>query len=870
VTLPAGTRLGPYEIVAPLGAGGMGEVYRARDSRLGRDVAIKVLPAELSGDAGRLKRFEKEARAASALNHPSIVSIYDVGIEGSVSYIVMELVVGRTLRELLLSGALAPRKLLPFAVQVADGLAAAHGAGIVHRDLKPENVMVTKDGIAKILDFGLAKLVTSIGSGEESLPTVSRTEPGGLLGTVSYMSPEQASGQIADFRSDQFSFGSILYEMLTGRKAFHRETAVDTLAAILHEEPDALAKLAPAAPLPLHWVVERCLAKDPADRFASTRDLAVDLKKIRDHVSTPASAALPIAAAATGRRLRGWVIAAAAVAAAGLVGAAFLLGRRTDPARGLLGPIQSYRVTFRRGSVTNARFAADGQTIVYSASWEGKPQEVYVTSIHATESRSIGIPRAQLLAVSRGGELAVLLKEGSSVYSSLGYGTLARTSLTGGAPREMMERSTWVADWGPGGELAVRRDVAAKTLIEYPLGHPIYETAKGRITSLRVSPDGQRIAFWDPTGHGWNLAVVDRAGRKTVLLPMEDQYSSWGYLAWHPSGREIWFDAIEGDKSPGIFAVSLSGDRRVLMRPAVRVILTDVSRDGRVLVDASWMRGEFLFGRLGEDREIDLSWLGDVTAGDISRDGKWVLYSETGEGSGPEGGVYLRATDGSPAVRLADGLAQGLSPDGKWALTLIRSSPPRLLRVPTRAGTPEAVPVGDLTVRGAAWVPDGKRVFLRAAAPGRGVEGYLMDLPDGKPQRFGPESPEWIAFSPDSHSALIGRADGKQLIYSVAGGEPRPVPGLRPDEEGDPFCPVGPFTGDGAGVFLIHYRDLPVRVDRIDLATGQRTLWKELAPADRAGVTRILDLTIGADDRSYAYSLAREIASAVYVVEGLK
>src|SRR5262249_54482297 len=244
MTLSAGTSLGVYEIVAPLGAGGMGEVWRARDSRLGREVAIKILPADVASDPGRLKRFEKEARSASALNHPNIVTIYDIGATDSVSWIAMERVDGKTLRELLFGGALPIKKLLPIAAQIADGLAKAHEAGIVHRDLKPENVMVTKDGLVKILDFGLAKLSTP-GSGSDEgsqLPTETGTSPGVILGTVGYMSPEQAGAQPVDFRSDQFSFGSILYELATGKRAFQKGTAVDTLSAILHEEPKSLAQ----------------------------------------------------------------------------------------------------------------------------------------------------------------------------------------------------------------------------------------------------------------------------------------------------------------------------------------------------------------------------------------------------------------------------------------------------------------------------------------------------------------------------------------------------------------------------------------------------------------------------------------------------
>src|SRR6266498_1207970 len=286
MSLSPGSRLGPYEIVAALGAGGMGEVYRARDARLGREVAVKVLPADLSTDQDRVRRFEQEARSASALDHPNIITIYDIGSADSTLYIAMELVEGRTLRELSTSGALPARKVLSIAPQIAEGLAKAHAAGIIHRDLKPENVMVSKDGFVKILDFGLAKLALPE-SGISAMPTMDKpeTQPGIVMGTLPYMSPEQASGQPLDFRTDQFSLGSVLYELVTGRRPFQGKTGPETLAAIIREEPKPIGELAPATPTPLRWIIERCLAKDPEERYNSTKDLARDLSSLRDHIS---------------------------------------------------------------------------------------------------------------------------------------------------------------------------------------------------------------------------------------------------------------------------------------------------------------------------------------------------------------------------------------------------------------------------------------------------------------------------------------------------------------------------------------------------------------------------------------------------------
>ncbi|HEY3170627.1 MAG TPA: serine/threonine-protein kinase, partial [Thermoanaerobaculia bacterium] len=309
MTLAAGSRLGPYEILSPIGAGGMGEVYKAKDTRLGREVAIKVLPEVLASDRDRLSRFEGEARSASALNHPNIVTIYDIGRTDSVSYISMELVAGRTLREILAEGPVPLKRLLSVAGQVADGLARAHEAGIVHRDLKPENVMVTRDGHVKILDFGLAKLVPQQGFDASEFPTaIEPTRPGVVLGTVGYMSPEQASGKPLDYRSDQFSLGSIVYEMAAGKRAFSRGTAAETLVAVIRDEPEPLQSFAPSIPLALRWVIERCMAKDPQERYAATRDLARDLAHLRDHASEVSAES--VAGRVVPARRRRWLVPA--------------------------------------------------------------------------------------------------------------------------------------------------------------------------------------------------------------------------------------------------------------------------------------------------------------------------------------------------------------------------------------------------------------------------------------------------------------------------------------------------------------------------------------------------------------------------------
>jgi serine/threonine protein kinase len=427
MTLSTGTRLGPYEILSPLGAGGMGEVYLGRDTRLERQVAIKVLPADVAKDAERLRRFEKEARSASALNHPNIVTIYDIGSEDGVSYIAMERVEGTTLRELLL-GPLSIKKVLPIATQVAEGLSKAHDAGIVHRDLKPENLMVTKDGLVKILDFGLAKLSSSAGLGSDEgsqLPTLTVTTPGVVVGTVAYMSPEQAGGERVDFRSDQFSFASMLYEMVTGKKAFQKKTAVGTLAAILNEDPPSIVTSNTEVPLQLRWIMDRCLAKEPRLRYASTDDLARDLAVLRDRLHETVSSADVLL---RGRRVRGITtpsvvrvgVTALLLLIAGVLVGPWLLSRRSGPA------VPKFRrLTFGRGNLWGARFAPDDRTVVYAAAWDGAPREIFTVRTDTIESRSMNVPNADVMAVSRRGEVAVLLN------SLSGPGTLARVPLGG-------------------------------------------------------------------------------------------------------------------------------------------------------------------------------------------------------------------------------------------------------------------------------------------------------------------------------------------------------------------------------------------------------------------------------------------------------
>jgi hypothetical protein len=849
--------LGPYEILSPLGAGGMGEVYRARDTRLAREVAIKVLPAELAADRERLKRFEKEARSASSLNHPNIVTIYDIGSFDSIAYIAMERVEGSTVRELLVSGPIPVKKLLPIATQIADGLAKAHEAGIVHRDLKPENVMVTRDGLVKILDFGLAKL-THVGSGSDEgshLPTETGTSPGMVVGTVGYMSPEQASGDLVDFRSDQFSFGSIVYEMVTGKRAFLKKTGVDTLAAILNEEPEPIAAVNPQTPAPLRWIVERCLAKEPRQRYASTDDLARDLASVREHASEVSGVVESVAVRAT-RTPRKFLVllAAAALIATGLL-AARLLWKPAGPAVPRL-----HQLTFRRGVTGQGRFAPDGQTIVYSASWEGKPQELFSTRADSPESRSLGLPPADILSISSKGEMAILLAGEVGSAPGVSEGTLAQVPLGGGAPRELLE-GVEAADWAPDASgLAVIHRVGQRLRLEYPIGKVLVETTGG-LRSLRFSPKGDGMAFVEsePGTEEPSLCVVDLSGRKRVVA----KGLRGNDLVWAPGGHEIWVVAAERlEGATELRAIRLDGRSRSIARLSGAIRLYDVSSEGRLLAEHVWFRTE-IYGYPPAGGEIPLSWLDGSEALGLSADGKTLLINEWARGA-----AYVRGTDGRPAVRLGEGSARALSPDGKWAL-VSRESPARLVLLPTGPGQSREYPLGKVQMSragNATFLPDGSRVVLLGHEPGEKNRSYLLDIESGAIRPITPPGTWGLWVAPDGGSLLTRGADGKFALYLIepsAGGPSRPVAGLVPEDS-----PIG-WSENGRSVFVIREEGMTAKAFVVDTSKGERRAIREFRPVDPAGVLGPGHVLVTPDARFWVFDYMRDL-SDFYLIDGLR
>ncbi len=773
-----------------------------------------------------------------------------------------ELLEGETLRSRLGPGAISPRKAIDYAVQIAKGLAAAHEKGIVHRDLKPENVFLTKDGRVKILDFGLAKLkLDGAESGETDAGTVSGgTQPGVVLGTMGYMAPEQVRGKVADKRSDLFSFGTILYEMLSGQRAFRGDTAADTITAILSKEPPDLSQTNRDIPPGLDRIVRHCLEKNPEERFESARDVAFDLDALSS-VSTPTGVTSIPAPAKRARWIGPALIAAAIALAAGLAA-----GYRYGKKAGFVPPPAFQQLTFRRGEVYAARFAPDGQTVIYAAAWDGRPVELFATRTDRPESRVFGLVGADLLSISHQGEMAVSLDR-HNFSAFLRSGTLAEIGVSGGvAPRAIADDVQW-ADWAPGGkELAIVREVNQQSRLEYPIGKTLFETA-GWISHARVSPDGKHVAFMEHPVRGDDggfVAVVDREGKKRTLT--ERYASEWG-LAWTARGDEIWLTAAKVGANRALHGVSLSGAERMLARVTQSLTLQDISADGRALVAHDSIRIGIMAGAEGQARERELAWLDWSSLFDLSSDGKTILFSETGEGSGPAYSTFIRTIDGAPPVRIGEGGGQALSPDGRWAAVQGTTEGKRgVLLYPTGSGETIVLKLGNLEYQGSGtFTPDGKRFVFSANEPGRGSRIYSIDIPDGTPRAVSPEGYRTFSggVSPDGKGVLAAGPDRKRYFYPLAGGEPTAVPGLAADEG-----PAG-WTDDGRFLYVSRRRDLPGRVFRLELATGKRELAREVMPADGSGIVDIAPILITPDGKSYVYGFQRTL-SDLYILDGVK
>jgi predicted Ser/Thr protein kinase len=844
MSLRPGQRLGPYEILSALGAGGMGEVFRARDARLGRDVAIKVLPPERADDPA-FRRFEQEARAAGALNHPHVLAVFDVGREGDAPYMVTELLEGQTLRERMVGELLPVRKAVEIADEIAQGLAAAHERGIVHRDLKPENVFITRDGRVKIIDFGLAKLNPPLAeTGETATLDTSApaTGAGTVLGTVGYMSPEQARGNAADHHADIFALGAVLYEMLSGRRAFRAASAVETLHAILREDPPPLPPER-GIPLSVDRIVRRCLEKHADERFQSARDLAFALESLSVESRTESRPVTEVDGVPARERLRLRRLVAPVLLVALLAGA-FALGRRsTARAMPTFTPL-----TFRRGTVLDARFTADGHTVVYSSLWDGNPPEIFSLRLDGLDSTSLGLPPARLLGLSSEGELAILVAKAGDARGDW-QGTLARVPLSGGPPRAVLD-DVWSADWSPDGrELAVVRLVDGEARLEYPIGHVLRRglTFLQGSPQLRMSPRGDRLALHSDEG----VAIVDREGRSTVIPLPPVKHG----LAWAADGDELWVLAGAPGAMPSLWGGRAGGQTREIARWTM-TFLHDVARDGRLLAHQGFERVGVRAAAPRETVEREMGVLAGTLPIGFSSDGSQLLLMDFGLA----GRSFLRPTRGGPPLLLARGRPLALSADG--AAVLVDPGwpgPPKLLLTPTGAGESRALSTEGLETIESAWLAAGGRAVLNASARGGRRRAFVVDAAGGKPVPVTPEGVLSVSDSLSEGTILGWGGDGTLARYRLADGTATPVAARVPKQT----YPLR-LSADARSVFLAE-PGVPGRIDRLDVATGRRTPWKVLRPDDAAGVFLVDSFQVTGAGEAYAYSYQRFLQDLLLV-----
>jgi eukaryotic-like serine/threonine-protein kinase len=836
----AGTTLGPYRIDAQIGAGGMGAVYRAWDPRLHRAIAVKVLHASGS-------RLAAEARAAAAIAHPNVVAIHDVGVAGGVTYVAMELVEGESLRSVIARGPLPVERARAIALELAEGLAAAHARGVVHRDLKPENLIlaqgVAQSGRLRILDFGLAVLADAA-----PLDTTDPGGPGAAVGTAGYMAPEQARGEAVDARADLFAAGAILYELVTGARAFAGGSHAERLTAALRDTPsaDALQALGALAP-----IVERCLAKEPRDRFQTASDLAWALGRA-------GAPPLPQAAALSGPAPAPVVSRRALVAVAGGVGAlaaigGFVVGRRGRSAGGAVARRPVFeQLTYRTGRIFTARFSADGTRLLYGAAWDGEPVHVVELELAGGGLRAIELGSADLLAVSPRGELAVGLGRRFTEHQS-STGRLAIVPAAGGEPR-MLADSVEDADFTPSGAPVAVRRAGGRSRIELPLGTVLVESA-GWIAHARVSPDGAHVAYVEhphTNDDAGDLCLADVASRTTRVLA--GGWSSIAGVAWERSGARVWFAASTVGAFNELRAVDLAGRVAPVAQTTGRLRLHDLAGDGRAAVTVDvWrlrtMAVEPAAAGIAQ-RDVSLSWVS--YAADLSADGTTIALGEADEHVG-EIATYLAPVSGGKTLRLGPGFPLGIAPSGTWVAAILRGDDPGPGRIVAYATTSAAqrafpAPPGVLSAR---WIDEDRLV---ASAGGR-LWRLAADTP---PLALTPPGEAGlVAVDPSRRRAAHVDRAGVLRVTDVESGATTVVPGTFTD-----LVACGWLAAPDA--ILVRTRTTPMTLTRVDPTSGATTRHLELAPP-ATGLKAVDTLVIHADGVRYAYSYGQEL-SHLYVM----
>ena len=879
MSIAVGSRLGPYEVLGRLGAGGMGVVYRARDTRLGREVAIKVLPQSFAEDGDRLRRFELEARATGSLNHPNLLVVFDAGTHEGEPYLVMELLLGETLRERLAGKALPIKKAVELALQIAHGLSAAHEKGIVHRDLKPDNIFLTREGRVKILDFGLAKMtegaVPAEGDATKQLPpplcgTSSnagpRTAVGTVVGTVGYMSPEQVRGEKLDGRSDLFCLGVILWEMLTGKHPFRGDSNIETLHAIMKEEPPELDPSMKLPPL-LEKVLHSCLAKDPSGRFHSAHDLAFALEaSTGSHTGSLTGLNVGVARGRRGRRLLSWAAGLGLALGLGLGLAWFL----DHPA----APPSFTRLTFAPGTVNAAFFSADGRSIFYSGRFHGQKAEIFVRTPESPEPRPLLSQGASLLAVSDTNDLAIL-KEAHATGQSR---TLAQMPGGGGSTRDLLENVQEAAWRGNTQKMAaITQDSGFQSRLEFPPGNVLHKSL-GTLKLLRMSHAGDRLALVDGTGGRTDILMFDAKGKGRVLYTKAtDAFASTVTgLAWKPNGDAIWYSEQQGGQT-AFWALTLNGKRRLVWRGYGAIQLLDLAADGRVLAASHQARMGVFLQTLGQQGVRDVSILDGTQAVAFTPDGTALLLQESPSLDGNTGKdiTYLLSVKGGPPVLLAQGSPRSISSDGKYVGMSIQEGDPdgpgnALTFVPTGAGPVIKVMVPE-TFEGlddGLLFQNGTKVLFAGLEKGQDWRFYTMDRKGGAPQPFTPagiRAPRPLMLSAEG-TLMVGTTTTRDqhTRYLLKGGTAKPIRGLQARET--PFA----WAADGRSLLVAGRSDeLPIRIYQVDPDSGKRRLLHTFTPPDAAGYLETPTICSSPDGKRFAFTFRRRL-SELFLLEGLK